>query len=306
MTEASDTSLTDYLDPETASRLGRLDLVARLVVEGFITGLHRSPYHGFSAEFSEHRPYMQGDSLRDLDWKALAKTNRMYVKRYEEETNLKAYLLVDTSGSMQFADEDRISKFRYACCLAAALAYLMLRQRDAVGLVLFSDHLVSIVPPRSVSSHLQVVLRELSRATPGAETRMAPAFHDLAERLSRRGLVIVLSDLLDDADEVLTGLRHFRHRGHEVLALQTLDPRERDLDFRRTDTRFVDLESPDDASVVTQPWHMQEAYREQMEALLSRYRRGCAEAGIDYALLDTATPFATALSRYLVRRRKFG
>ncbi|SVC79022.1 uncharacterized protein METZ01_LOCUS331876, partial [marine metagenome] len=169
---------------------------------------------------------MPGDALRDLDWKALARTDRLYVKRYEEETNLKAYLMVDVSGSMNFAGGDLMTKFRYASCIAAALAFLMLRQRDAVGLVLFRDGLVSFVPPRSVSSHLNVLLRELTAATPGAETSMAPAFHDLAERLSRRGLVIILSDFLDDADEVLTGLRHFRHRGHEVLALQILDPRE--------------------------------------------------------------------------------
>lgn len=306
MTAAAPVGLTTYLDPETASRLGRLDLVARYVVEGFITGLHRSPYHGFSVEFSEHRPYLPGDPLRDLDWKALARTDRLYVKRYEEETNLKAWLLVDVSGSMGFADGGRVAKFRYACCLAAALAYLMLRQRDAVGLVLFGERIVTMVPPRSVTSHLQVLLRELARATPGAETRMAPAFHDLAERLSRRGLVILLSDLLDDADAVLTGLRHFRHRGHEVLALQILDPRERDLAFRRTDTRFVDLERPDGEAITTQPWHIQEAYRERMRALLARYRRGCAEAGVDYALMDTATPFDAALSRYIVRRRRLG
>ncbi len=304
MSQAGATGLTDYLDPETASRFGRLDLVARLVVEGFITGLHRSPYHGFSVEFSEHRPYMPGDPLRDLDWKALARTDRMYVKRYEEETNLKAWILVDVSGSMAFSDGGRMSKFRYASCVAAALSYLMLRQRDAVGLVLFRGDVVSLVPPRSVSSHLNVLLRELTLAEPGAETQMAPAFHDLAERLSRRGLVVVLSDFLDPPDDVLAGLRHFRHRGHEVLAMQILDPRERDLDLRRSDTQFVDLEDPDGAPITTQPWHIQQAYRERIEALLASYRRGCADADVDYVLLDTETPFDTALSRYLVRRRR--
>ena len=306
MTQAAAAGLAGYLDPETASRLGRLDLIARLVVEGFITGLHRSPYHGFSVEFSEHRPYMPGDPLRDLDWKALARTDRLYVKRYEEETNLKACLAVDVSGSMAFAGEGRVSKFRYACCLAAALSYLMLRQRDAVGLALFRDGLLSLVPPRSVSSHLNVLLRQLSAAEPGPGTALAPGFHDLAERLSRRGLVVVLSDLLDDPEEILGGLRHFRHRGHEVLALQILDPRELDLDFRRTETRFVDLEDAEGGSIVTQPWHVQESYRAAVESLLGRYRRGCAEAGVDYALMDTATPFDAALSRYLVRRRRIG
>lgn len=296
-------NLTDFLTPDIASSLGRLDLVARRVVEGFITGLHRSPYHGFSVEFSEHRPYLPGDSLRDLDWKALAKSDRLYVKRYEEETNLRAYLIVDTSGSMGFGEEGRLTKFRYATCLSAALTLLMLRQRDAVGLALVGERVTSFVQPRSVRSHLQTILLELTRAQPAAETDMAPAFHDLAERLSRRGLVVLMSDMLDDPDQVMSGLRHFRHRGHEVVALQILDPRERDLDFRRSDTRFVDLEQPD-ADLTTQPWHIQEAYKQQMDALVNRYSTECAEAGIDYALIDTSTPFDLALSRYLVRRRK--
>ena len=297
--------LTSYLSPDTISRISRLDLVARLVVEGFITGLHRSPYHGFSVEFSEHRPYMPGDSLRDLDWKALAKTDRLYVKRYEEETNLKAHLLLDVSGSMAFRSGGSMTKYRYACCLAAALAHLMLRQRDAVGLMLFRDRPVSLVPPRSVRSHLGVLLAEMARAEPGQDTRMAPAFHDLAERLSRRGLVVLISDLLDDEDEILTGLRHFRHRGHEVIVFHLLDPRERDLSFDRSDTRFVDLEAPGD-SLATQPWHMQDEYRRHMEQLRQRYARRCADARVDYCFVDTATPFDVALSRYLVRRRRLG
>ncbi|MFC1526764.1 DUF58 domain-containing protein [Candidatus Latescibacterota bacterium] len=295
--------LRSFLDPETISRLSRLDLVARYVVEGFITGLHRSPYHGFSVEFSEHRPYMPGDPLRDLDWKALGKTGRLYVKRYEEETNVKVYLLLDVSGSMAFQAGGPMTKYRYACCLAAALSQLMLRQRDAVGLTLFGDRIRAMVPPRSVHSHLHVLLRQMVQAEPGDDTRMSPAFHDVAERLSRRGLVIVLSDLLDDPDQVLGGLRHFRHRGHEVIVFHVLDPRERDLDFRRSDTRFVDLESPDE-SLTTQPWHMQTAYREMMHQLQQTYSRRCAEARIDYALVDTSTPFDVALSRYLVRRQR--
>jgi uncharacterized protein (DUF58 family) len=295
-----------YLDPAAVSRLGRLDLVARLVVEGFITGLHRSPYHGFSVEFSEHRPYMPGDPLRDLDWKVLAKNGRLYVKQYEEETNLKAYLLLDASGSMAFQSDERIlSKFDYGSSLLASLAFLMLRQRDAVGLSLFRDKLVGHVPPRSVQSHLQVLLTEIGRATPGDDTQMAPAFHDLAERFSRRGLVVLVSDLLDDAAEVLRGLRHFRHRGHEVIVFHVLDPRERDLDFEKVQTRFYDLED-EDATITTQPWHMQEEYRRQMDELIQTYRKGCAEARIDYVLLDTTTPFDVALSRYLVRRKMLG
>jgi len=297
-------SATSYLDPETISRLTRLDLIARLVVEGFITGLHRSPYHGFSVEFSEHRPYMPGDPLRDLDWKAYGKTGRLYVKQYEEETNLKAYLLLDISGSMDFQSGGPLSKFRYASSLVAALAYLLLRQRDAVGLTLFHERIVSYIPPRSVQSHLQVLLKAISQVTPAADTRMAPAFHDLAERVSRRGLVLVLSDLLDDPDEVIKGLKYFRYRGHEVVVFHVLDPREQDLAFRR-ETRFYDLEDPEQ-TLTTQPWHVQHEYRELMADLIRTYRTHCADARIDYVLLDTTTPFDVALSRYLVQRKKLG
>ena len=293
-----------YLDPETVSRLSRLDLIARLVVEGFITGLHRSPYHGFSVEFSEHRPYMPGDPLRDLDWKAYAKSDRLYIKQYEEETNLKAYILLDVSGSMDFQSGAALSKFRYATSLAAALSYLILRQRDAVGLMLFRDIIESYVPPRSVQSHLNVLLKTIQETTPGSDTDMAPTFHDLAERIARRGLVIVLSDLLYDPQEVLRGLRHFRHRGHEVVVFHLLDPREIDLDFDK-ETRFFDLEDPEQM-LTTQPWLVRREYGQMVEEMVETYRRGCAEARIDYALISTATPFDVALSRYLVQRRKMG
>jgi uncharacterized protein (DUF58 family) len=291
-----------YLDPETVSRMSRLDLIARLIVEGFITGLHRSPYHGFSVEFSQHRPYMPGDPLRDLDWKAYAKSDRLYIKQYEEETNLKAYLLLDISGSMQFQAGSALSKFRYAASLAAALSYLLLRQRDAVGLMLFRDCIEAYVPPRSVQSHLQVLLKTIEQASPGSDTQMAPTFHDLAERISRRGLVIVLSDLFDDPEQVLRGLRHFRHRGHEVVVFHLLDPRELDLGFDK-ETRFFDLEDPEQM-LTTQPWHVRHEYKKMIEDMIQTYRQGCAEARVDYALIDTSTPFDVALSRYLVRRRK--
>ena len=300
----SSNGVTSYLDPEVISRLSRLDLIARLVVEGFITGLHRSPYHGFSVEFSEHRPYMPGDSLRDMDWKAYGKTGRLYVKQYEEETNLKAYLLLDISGSMDFQSGGPMSKFRYASSLTAALSYLLLRQRDAAGLMLFHERIDTYIPPRSTQSHLQVLLRAISQVTPAADTHMAPAFRDLAERISRRGLVVLFSDLLDDPDEVLKGLKYFRHRGHEVIVFHILDPRERDLAFRR-ETRFYDLENPEQ-TLTTQPWHIQQEYSALMGDLITTYRRSCADARIDYVLIDTTTPFDIALSRYLVRRKRMG
>lgn len=291
----------EYLKPEVAARLSRLDLVARLVVEGFITGLHQSPYHGFSVEFSEYRQYMPGDPMRDIDWKVYGKTDRLYVKQYEEETNLKAYLLLDASGSMAYGSNG-LNKFQYAAYTAAALAHLMLRQRDAVGLVAFDDGIRNYIPPRSVGSHLHTLLRSLRQTAPeGADTDLAKTFHNLAERIVRRGLIVVLSDLLDDPASLLSGLKHFRHRKHEVIVFHILDPRERDLDFDR-ETRFVDLESG--TSVATEPWHIAPDYRAHMEALVNRFRRECRDSLIDYVLLDTAQPFDTALFNYLAKRKR--
>ena len=291
----------EYLKPEVVSRLARLDLIARLVVEGFITGLHQSPYHGFSVEFSEYRQYMPGDALRDLDWKVFGKTDRLYVKQYEEETNLKSHLLIDASASMAFGS-DAITKFQYASYTAAALSHLMLRQRDAVGLIAFDDRIRTYLPPRSVTSHLHTLLTTLQNTSPeGTDTDLAATFHELAERIVRRGLVIVISDLFDDPDRLLNGLKHFRHRNHEVIVFHILDPRERDLDFNR-EMRFVDLESG--TRIATEPWHLAPAYRDHMETLIDRYRRECREAMIDYVLLETSEPFDTALCNYLAKRKK--
>jgi len=291
----------EYLRPDVVSRLSRLDLVARLVVEGFITGLHQSPYHGFSVEFSEYRQYMPGDPPRDIDWKVYGKTDRLYVKQYEEETNLKAYLLFDTSRSMGYRSGE-VSKFQYAVYLSAALAHLMLRQRDAVGLVGFDDAIRNYIPPRSVRSHLYTLLGALEAASPqGADTDLAATFHDLAERVKRRGLIVVFSDLLDDPEAVLTALKHFRHRRHEVIVFHILDPEERRFSFGR-ETRFVDLET--ETQVATEPWHIAPAYRRHMDALIDRFRRECRESYVDYVLLDTSVPFDTALLNYLAKRRR--
>ena len=293
--------IRDYLRPDVVSRLSRLDLVARLVVEGFITGLHQSPYHGFSVEFSEYRQYMPGDPIRDLDWKVYGKTDRLYVKQYEEETNLKAYLLLDASASMRYGSE-RLNKFQYAAYTAAALAHLMLRQRDAVGLVAFDASIRTYIPPRSVGSHLHTLLHALQAAGPeGTDTDLSNTFHDLAERIKRRGLIVVFSDLLDDPQAVLSGLKHFRHRKHEVIVFHILDPRERDLAFNR-ETRFVDLETG--SRIATEPWHIAPDYRAHMEGLIDRFRKECRESLIDYILLDTTEPFDTALFNYLAKRKR--
>ncbi|MBI2952271.1 DUF58 domain-containing protein [bacterium] len=304
----------EFLRPDVVSRLSRLDIVARLVVEGFITGLHRSPYHGFSVEFAEYRPYMPGDPIRDVDWKAYGKTDRLYVKEHEEETNLKAYLLLDASGSMAYGSAG-LTKFRYACLIAAALSHLMLRQRDAVGLVLFDAGIRRYIPPRSATTHLHTLLREIQAAEAGADTDLSRTFHDLAERVRRRGLIVVLSDFTptedcdtlpkrrDHVGRVLSGLKHFRHRKHEVIVLHLLDPKERDLAFDR-ETRFVGLERG--AEVATEPWHIAEEYRRVMREELDRYRRECREGMIDYVPVDTAEPFDTVLFNYLAKRKKLG
>lgn len=291
-----------FLDPQIVSRLGRLDLRARLMVEGFISGLHKSPFHGFSVEFVEHRQYMPGDSLRSVDWKVYAKSDRFYVKQYEDETNLRAHLVVDHSASMAWASRPgAVTKLEYARSLAAALTYLMLHQQDAVGLLTFAEKIESFIPARARRSHLEVVLRELDRMAPGGRTALAESLHHLAERIRRRGLVILFSDLMASPDAVLSGLAHFRHRQHEVLVFHILDPAERTFDFGEPAT-FVDQETGEE--VALEPWEVQGTYRKRMDAWLDRYRMECRRAQIDYVALDTSTPYDQALFAYLEKRRR--
>ena len=290
------------LDPSVVSRLGTLDLKARLVVEGFISGLHRSPFHGFSVEFVEHRPYMPGDPLKSVDWKVLAKHDRFYVKQYEDETNLRAHLVLDHSASMGYVSKPgAISKLEYARSLAASLAYLMLSQQDAVGLLTFAEKIERFVPARARRSHLDVLLKELDAIAPGGTTALPGALHHLAERIRRRGLVILFSDLLAPPDEVLSGLAHFRHRQHEVLVFHILDPAEWTFDFDQPAT-FVDSETGEE--VALEPWEVRQGYKRRLEAWAERYRTECRRAQIDYVAVDTSTPYDQALYRYLEKRRR--
>ncbi|MCS5662061.1 MAG: DUF58 domain-containing protein, partial [Dehalococcoidia bacterium] len=230
-----------YLQPEMVARLDNMALRARLVVEGYLIGLHKSPYHGFSVEFAEHRAYGPGDEIRHLDWKLYGKTDRYYIKQYEEETNLRSYILLDISKSMTFSSQ-AVSKLDYGSYLTAALTYLMLNQRDAVSLTIFDEKTQGHVPPRSTQGHLNSVLTRLEQIKSGNDTRIAPTLHELADKIKKRGLVILISDLLDDPEEVLSGLKHFRHRKHEVIVFHLMDSREKDLDFSLR-TRFRDLET---------------------------------------------------------------
>lgn len=291
----------EYLSPEVLSRLSRLDLIAKCVVEGYITGLHKSPYHGFSTEFAEHRQYMHGDSLRYLDWKVFGRTDRMYVKRFEEETNLKSHIILDVSGSMGFKGKGAVSKLRYANILAAALSFLMLRQRDSVGILTFSDVLKSYVPPRSVQSQLTEIIKVLDSTEPSGTTVTGDILHTLAERLSVRGLVILISDLIVDPKELIHGLKHFRHNGHEVLVFHIVDPMELEFDYK-DETRFVDSET--NAKITTQPWHIRDKYLSMFNDHFSSIIRAMHDISVDYVRLETNIPLDLALTEYLAKRKR--
>ncbi len=297
------------LDPYFVSKLRRLDLIARLVVEGFITGLHKSPYHGFSVEFAEHRPYMPGDPISSVDWKVYAKSDRYFIKEFQEETNLRGYLLMDTSSSMTYRSSPKyLTKLEYGVYLSAALSYLMIRQQDAVGLLSFDEQIRRFIPARSAGTHLRQILGELSNLVSGADpiprgrgTRVGKSLHHLAERLTRHGLIVLVSDLMDSPEEVLTGLKHFRHRSHEVVVFHILDPAEVDFPFR-DETVFIDVET--DQKISTIPWEYAEEYRDKVSHWRKVYQRTCAEHKIDYVEIRTDTPYDVALLRYLEKRRR--
>jgi len=288
------------LSPRALARISNLQLKARRVVEGFITGLHQSPYHGFSVEFAEHRPYMPGDPIRHIDWKVYARTDRYVLKRFQEETNLKGYILLDASASMAFSSSD-FSKLQYGVHLAAALVFLMLEQRDAAGLAIFDDQLRKLLPPKSVKSYLNLILAELEAIQPSGRTGIGQALHRVAERMKRRGLVVLISDLLDEPEQIISGLKHFRWDGHEVIVLQVLDPLEMSFAFPR-DARFHDLETQE--TMITQPWHLQQAYQQEMNRFLEELKAGCRENGVDYALFSTRQPYDYALMEYLNKRKR--
>lgn len=301
-------AITKFLDPAVVSRVSNMELKARLIVEGFIAGMHRSPYHGFSVEFAEYRQYMQGDNLKNLDWKVYGKTDRFYMKVFEEETNLKATILLDKSGSMGFTsqtakDGNPLDKLGYGSLLAASLAFLMIRQQDAVGLCLFDDRIQALIPHRSVRKHLWFLLENLDRVEPGQQTRISDTLHHIAEQVQRRGLIILISDLMDDPDKVLMGLKHFRHRKHEVIVFHVLDPRELDLDYR-DEVEFRDLET--DRRVRVEPQFLRKEYAEQVQEWITKLDRGCKGHQIDYNLLTTETPFDQALTAFINKRYRMG
>lgn len=321
-----------YLIPSVVARLANLELKARMLVEGFVTGLHKSPYHGFSVEFAEHRQYMPGDDIKHIDWKLFARTERYYIKQYEEETNMKAYILLDISKSMSYKSarknfpEDKkkksifgkfgsskksetneppdinyLSKLEYSTYLAAALSYLMLMQSDAISLTTYDTKVRSYVPPHSTNTNLRLILKDLSSIKSENETGTAKSLNEIAERIKRRGLVIIISDLFDKQEEVINALKHFRYNKNEVIIFQVVDPVE--LSFiEGSPVTLVDMETKEE--MFSQPFAIQKSYKEAMKEFVENYRRECRNNDIDYVLLSTETTFDKALLGYLNKRKK--
>jgi uncharacterized protein (DUF58 family) len=295
-------TVSTLLDPHLLAGLHGLELRARRIVEGYVAGLHRSPYQGFSNEFAEHREYVPGDDLRYVDWKVFGKTDKVYLKQFEEETNLICYLLLDTSESMRYqGPATPMSKLAYAQCAAAALAYLVLHQRDAAGLVTFDQDIRQLVRPSSSPTQLKQLLGVMEQTSAGRKTRTGPIFHDLAERLSRRGIVVVLSDLFDDVDSMFAGLKHLRHRRHDVIVLHILDPAEIDFPFQRV-TLFKGLEAL--GEVVTEPHCLRAAYQHEVQSFLRHVRTGCRAQQIDYLQIRTDQSLDRVLSAFLSARKR--
>ncbi len=290
-----------YLDPKIISRISSLDLRARLVVEGFMVGLHKSPYHGFSVEFSQHRPYMQGDNLRSVDWRVFGKTEKYYIKQYEEETNLRSYIILDSSRSMEYSSNKSISKLDYASTLVAALSYMMIKQQDAVSLTIYSDEIKKYLPPKSSNSYLQQILKELVTLKASSKTNTSDVLNKVAEKIKRRGLVIIISDFFDDVDKTLNAIKHFAHKKNEVIIFQILDPMERSFGFGK-DAVFKDLET--DEELTTQPYQIQKAYQQAMNEFTNKIKRECLNSNFDYNLLDTSVPFDKALFTYIQKRSR--
>ena len=292
--------LRHYLNPAEMHSLGRLVLQSRYAVDGNLAGAHRSPHRGSSSEFADHRQYIAGDDPKRLDWKVLARTDRYYIRRYEDETNLRVYVVIDRSASMKYTSRDE-TKFHYACRMAGALGYVTLKARDSVGLCLYSDKIDLRMDARNSFAHLNNMMRALQQVEPAAVTETARTLHQLADSIRKRALIVLLSDLLDDEDRILRALAHFRKQHHDVIVFQVLDPAEIDLSFERS-TIFEDLETNE--RMPCDPKAIATAYRETFGAFLDRYRKGCREMQIDYRLIRTDRPLDTFVRAYLGERRR--
>lgn len=288
------------LTDEALARLNNFQMSTKSIVEGFLVGLHKSPYHGFSAEFSDHRQYNPGESLKDLDWKILAKTERYYVKRYEEETNLRSYILLDHSKSMFFASGNS-SKIDYATRLAGALAWLMIAQKDAAGLYTFNAKITAMYPPKAIRSYTAQLFAALLNVQAEDKTDILAPLHQIAELVRKRSLVVLISDLLDDPKRIMEALNHFRTRHHEVLVFHIVDPQEELFEYKR-ETEFVDSETGEKLTV--SPWQIRKEYLENYQNFASELKRECYKHQIEYNPVNTATPLEDLLLKYLIKRNR--
>lgn len=295
----SEQPIQNPLDPAVLAKVASLELRARLVVEGFITGMHTSPYQGYSVEFAQHRPYVPGDEIRHVDWKVFARTDKFYLKQYQEETNLTAHLVLDASESMDYGSshaDSNWNKFEYARSVAAAIAYLAVQQQDSVGLTRFSSKIDRFLRPSNLPSHWKLLVQTMQSPAKGSKTQFGAVLEEVAERMPRRGLVILISDCFDNADQILRGLSHLRYRRHEVIVFHILDPTELTFPFEQL-TRFEGLEGHGD--LLTDPRTLRTQYLEQVDEFIERLRRGCRDHHIDYQQINTSMPLDLALSAYL-------
>ena len=296
----STTTSTRFLDPELLGRIGSLELLARAVVEGFMSGLHRSPFTGFSTEFTEYRQYNPGDDLRYLDWRLLARTDRYFIKKYRADTNTQCHLLIDTSASMNYAHASSVTKLQYAQFLAASLAYLLNRQQDAVGLVAFAEKVHTHVPARNRTGHMRTIFGNLSMLEPGGQTQLAESLHRLAEILTRRGIIVIISDFYDQTDRLQEAFQHLRFKGHDLVAFHVLDQNELDFDFTDPVLLLEDAETQEQMPVL--PDVVMSGYRERMRRHVEEMRRCAAANNVDYEMLTTKEPLDFALFSFLSRR----
>jgi uncharacterized protein (DUF58 family) len=289
-----------FLDPELLARIGSLELLARAVVEGFMSGLHRSPFTGFSTEFTEYRQYNQGDDLRYLDWRLLGRTDRYFIKKYRADTNTQCHLLIDTSASMNYSSTGSITKLQYAQFVAASIAYLLNRQQDSVGLVAFDQKVHTHVPARNRTGHMRTIFGHLSRLESGSETKLAESLHQLAEILTRRGIVVVISDFYDDPERLKASFQHLRFKGHDLVAFHVLDQNELDFKFDDPVLLLEDAETQEQMPVL--PDVVMNGYRERMKQHVEAMRLCAASNHVDYELLTTRQPLDFALFSFLSRR----
>jgi uncharacterized protein (DUF58 family) len=289
----------ELLNPEVLEKISGLNLRAKIIVKGFLTGLHESPYHGFSLEFKEHRPYYQGDPISKINWKLYARTERFYLKKYQAETNLTAFLLLDKSNSMRFGE--KISKFHYARTLVASLAYLLLHQNDSVGLVIFDSKIESFIPPRSRINHLKFLLTTLSKNEPSGKTSICDSIFELLPLIKKRSLFILFSDLLEDPEKVTKTIGIMKAKKHEVIVFHILDRKELSFSFK-SESLFRDME--DSKTILADPKSISGLYRDKFDQFLLKYKMGFAPKKIDYSKIITDTPYDKALTRYLEKRKR--